>query len=501
MGIITVVGGSDSAIAVTVDGSEATRLAEQFRDDLLTHYYKDRDLDISTFTSGEDVHLTKPSSNVAEGAIINGGQYNVDDSVDYLVVGGFNKNNTANPILLTNPVTINSAMSSGHYVRILAGNVANSVGQVAVEYHAGKEAGTFIGGSNNNPVHFIGNETDGSNWKVSTGNGDDTIISGSGNNTINAGGGNNTISLGGGNNSVNSNGQDTITAPDNGGYNTITLKGGSSTVHVGTNSVVNDVSSANHITVGGGSTVVGGDSGNIEFDSANNGNMNMLVGGDSNTITATADNLQVVHGSNDTFDVAGNLKFFNGVGETNTTITGSSNGNSQIYGASGLDFHLTAQNNSSSVLLVAGTGNETLDASHSSSDVLVYANTQADVSSTTKLLATGGSGNDTLVAGVGSSTLTGGDGDNVFMFTKESDTNGNTVITDFSKSKGNKIEFLNYGFDQNDINNILKNAQTDSQGNAVLDLTNHKLTLQGVSVSDLDISQFIPSGSKNNTIS
>lgn len=496
VGIITVVGGSDSSIAVTVDGSDAYKLAEQFRDDLLSHYYQDKDLDIASVNPNGDLSPNTPTNKLVEGTITEGGSYNINDNIDYLVVGGYNaKRDVPNPILLKNPVTINSSMSAGKYVQILAGVDANRPGQASVEYHAGRENGSFIGGSKNNPIYFAGNERDGGNWRIVTGDGDDTIVSGSGNNTIQAGGGNNKITLGNGSNSVNSTGQDTIESPFNGGFNTITLRGGNSQVNVGNNSVVNDVSEGNTITVGGGSTVIGGTSGNVTFNSAGNGNQNMFVGGDNNTVTATADNFQIIHGSNNKFNVTGDFRFFNGTGETYATINGSNkfDGNTQIFGANGLDFHLSAQDNNSAVMFVAGIGaNQTLDGSSSSSRLLIYADTTpGSTASSSRLVGIGGSGDDTLVGGVGSSTLTGGDGSNLFLFTNGSDDGGNTVITDFSKSKGNKVQFLNYGFDQDDINNILKNAKDDENGNAVLDLFNHKLTLQGVSVNDLDPSQFI----------
>ena len=86
--------------------------------------------------------------------------------------------------------------------------------------------------------------------------------------------------------------------------------------------------------------------------------------------------------------------------------------------------------------------------------------------------------------------MTGGEGNNLFIFTKDTDQGGKTLITDFSKSKNNMVEFLNYGFNRSDVDRILQNAHQDDKGNAVLDLGNHQLILQGVSVKDLKGTQF-----------
>ena len=505
MAIITVPGGSDSSIAVTVDGSQALALANQIRDDIVSHYYKtDRDIDVTNFYNGDDISPLAPRSNLLfDGVIKNGGVYNVKDGVNFITVGTLIKDgqkldandkfDANNFSFLNEPVTVNSAMSANQYIRVLAG----IDGQVT--YKAGKESGQFAGGSKDHPINFIGNDQEGGRWQIATGDGDDTIASGSGNNVINAGAGKNKITLGTGNNQVTSDGQDTITAP-NGGFNSITIRGGHSLINIGDNSLINDVSSNNVITVGGGSTVIGGNAGNVTFNAAsndghnNNHNRNEFLGGQNNTITASTDNFDVIHGVNNTFNINGSFKFFNGTGNTNVTLTGGQNitTQTQIFGADGLNFHLTAKDvndpNNPVLLVAGGGGNQTLDGSTSSSNLLIYSDSTKGA--TTQLLGVGGAGNDTLVGGVGSNTLTGGEGNNLFIFTKDTDQGGKTLITDFSKSKNNMVEFLNYGFNRSDVDRILQNAHQDDKGNAVLDLGNHQLILQGVSVKDLNGTQF-----------
>lgn len=498
--VITTPGGSDRSVLVTVDGADAVKLAEQFRDELVG-YRDSNSMQFSTLSS-DGTSTVSGSGQLLDDVITQGGQYNIGNGANYAVIGQVVDNSTLGKVpaqLLTSPVTINSSMSAGQFIKVLAGNLIDSTDQPGVTYNAGQENGSFVGGSVRNPIRFVGNDNNGGNWNVVTGGGNDVIYSGSGNDTINAGSGQNTINLGSGNNSVESNGQDTITSPFNGGFNTITLKGGNSTVNVGINSVVNDVSANNTITVGGGSTVIGGTDGTVNFNSVNNGNLNMFIGGDSNTVTATADNFHIIHGASNNFNVTGDFRYFNGVGDTYATITGSNQldikgnklVNTQIFGANGLDFHLNAHDNVDSVMFVSGiTGaNQTLDGSTSTSNLMIYADTTPGATNS-RLLGIGGSGDDTLVGGSGFSTLTGGTGNNWFLFTNKEDDGGNTVITDFSKSTGNKIEFLNYGLDNKSLLDILNNAHNDDQGNAVLNLGNHQLTLQGVSKESLNITQF-----------
>lgn len=107
------------------------------------------------------------------------------------------------------------------------------------------------------------------------------------------------------------------------------------------------------------------------------------------------------------------------------------------------------------------------------------------------LVATTGSGNDTLVGGVGRSTLNGGAGNNLFMFNQSNDSNGKTVIGDFSASTGNRIALYGYGLNQNSLNNLLANSHNDSHGNAMINLGNHEITVQGVSINNLHSNSFI----------
>ncbi|CAI3948906.1 unnamed protein product [Commensalibacter communis] len=108
----------------------------------------------------------------------------------------------------------------------------------------------------------------------------------------------------------------------------------------------------------------------------------------------------------------------------------------------------------------------------------------------------GGRSDDTLTGGVGNSTFTGGAGSNLFAFTSSDVANGSTVITDFLASEDNQIALFNYGLNRSSLSALLKNSQNDVNGDAVLNLGNHEITIQGGSVSDLHPSQFIVYNSK-----
>ncbi|EHD13029.1 hypothetical protein CIN_20120 [Commensalibacter intestini A911] len=504
---ITVVGGTDSAIAVTLDGTQAISLAKQFGSEL-QDYYASNKLNYMNVTDSP----TSVDDQIGYGMITQGGGYSAGNGYDYIVVGGFNADvspnvgmtatQISNATLLDQAVTIDSAMNASQNVKVLAGNTGGFV------YNASLESGQFVGGNAQNNIVFTGNTLNGGNWNIVVGDGNNVIVAGSGNNTIDAGDGNNTIKSGTGNNTitagegnniitltdgninqVNSNGNDTIVASsDSTAKNSVTLNGGYSadynaTVNLNAGASVSDLSFYNTVTVGGGSTINGGTSGTYTFNGVGNSDQSTLNDGNNSTITASGD-LKVVHGDSNTITASGDLSFLNGVGTTENNVTGSVN----AFGAAGLDYTLNITD-SGSGYFVADVGNETLNASGSTQALQVYANTV--VGGTSDFVATGGSGNDTLVAGTGDSTFTGGAGDNLFMFNKNTADNGNTVITDFSKEgSDNKIGLFNYGLDSSSLQSLLDNSKNDASGNAVLNLDGHTITIEGVSVSDLTVNQF-----------
>lgn len=484
--VVTVIGASGSTIAVTLDGARAVELAAKFTADLMRN---DANKQLNVFNV--DTNGFTNDGKVQEGVNTEGGNFTVSGAYNYIITGGFNQPwDAESPIFLDKPVSIESQMKFGQMVNVLAG------GNKGVSYKAGEEGGNFIAGNIGSNVVFEGNSVSGGNWTIDTGKGNDTIFTGSGNNIVNSddgddsittGTGENMITLGVGSNVVNSYGNDTIDGPNIGGFNTINLHGASTqdsytTVHIGKGSLVNDFVSYNVITVGGGSTVAGGTSSTVMFDGSYDSNMNWLQGVRNSTISSDQGNLSVDQGNDNTLNIDGDLSFFNGGGVANASVSGLFAG----FGVQGLNFTLTG-NGDRSGLFVGSLGNETLDASNLQAGLQVYSNTVVGGFST--LDVKGSSANDLFAAGTGDSTFTGGGGSNVFFFAKGSDDGGKTVITDFSKASGDNISLFNYGLDANSLQELLNNSK-DEDSSAVLNLDGHKITLQGVSVSDLTVNQF-----------
>ncbi|MDI2112567.1 autotransporter outer membrane beta-barrel domain-containing protein [Commensalibacter nepenthis] len=482
---ITVIGGSDSVIAVTLDGSQALKLAHQFSEDIKNYYQYNKLL-----ANPKDSET--PTDKIGYGVITAGGAYNLGNGYDYIVVGGYNyasdpvnyKETVTTDNSLPDAVTINSArMNASQYVRIVAGNLNGFT------YQAGQESGVLAAGNAESNVYFQGNTVNGGNWDIRTGAGNDTIITGSGSNTVNASTGKNLIDITSGiRNQVNSEGQDSIIASQSStAQNRVTLRGGNenyhATVNINKGASVSDVSYYNVVTVGGGSTIEGGTYGNYTFDGSYDSNLNYMTGGLSNAVQATGD-LRVVQGDSNTINASQSLTFLNGKGNTLANAQGLALG----FGANELNYTLNATGNDAG-LFVADAGNETLNASGSTVGLSIYANTVDGGG--TNFVATGGSGDDVMVGGTGNSTFTGGAGDNFFMFDKNSSENGTTVIKDFAHTgSNNKIALFNFGLDADSLAELLRNSQNDDKGDAVLNLNGHTITVEGVSISNLTVNQF-----------
>lgn len=174
---------------------------------------------------------------------------------------------------------------------------------------------------------------------------------------------------------------------------------------------------------------------------------------------------------------------FNSITTTNTAL---------IFGNDGTDtlnLILNASNPEKTALFVAGSGNSTLNGGGSTSGISVYAwNSDSTASN---LVVTTGSKDDILYGGTGNSTFSGGMGNNLFAVAKDTDNGGKTVITDFAISSGNRIGLFGYGLNTDSVNLLLANSHNDANGNALLNLGNHQITLQGVSINELHANQFI----------
>ncbi|CAI3950063.1 Ca2+-binding protein [Commensalibacter communis] len=349
------------------------------------------------------------------------------------------------------------------------------------------------------------------NNKLQIGNGDNEIQVGDGNNNILTGYGSNRITLGMGNNSLTLNGTDTVYSYGDykpNAYNYVTINGGHSNINISNQAYVYDMSNPvndpasgninNYIYVGSNSHVIGGQQNYISFlgNTTNESDpskisKSVLKNTYNSTIGSAYDNLVVSGGHNNDFYYIGkDFSFSGGTGNTNVFHV---EGQVNIKGSDGLNMTINSYNAQSNIF-TAQDGNETLNAAGSTGAFGIYANTVSG--SRSSLVAVGGRGDDTLTAGVGNSTFTGGAGSNLFAFTSSDVANGSTVITDFLASEDNQIALFNYGLNRSSLSALLKNSQNDVNGDAVLNLGNHEIIIQGGSVSDLHPSQFIVYNSK-----
>jgi len=145
----------------------------------------------------------------------------------------------------------------------------------------------------------------------------------------------------------------------------------------------------------------------------------------------------------------------------------SGTGSVTIFGASGASINLTGSSGKPD-FLIAGAGNETLNASGSSSSNFFALSGTVPGS----VVMLGGTGNDTMLAGSapGSTTMTGGGGTDVFVFFKQA-SKGTDVITDFNANDSVFIE----GYASTGSASALQNAATvagaGAAGGAGLQLT------------------------------
>ncbi|MDG6094356.1 calcium-binding protein [Acetobacter sp. AN02] len=466
MAIVTVVGASaGSTINVTVDGAATGSLGTMITQysDVLAAGLASKSItgqvlsqsSASSQTLLRSVNTPTDSSSSTYGVITTGGAYVVSGNTGYVTFGapGDVSSNT-----LGEPVYIDVAGSTAKQISVEGGSRNGAV------LTAGSSGGTYVAGTGDNM--FIGGTQSGaSGWSVTTGDGNDTVIAGNGSNSIAAGAGENTIILNNGLSTVNSTGNDTIvgTASDQ----HVNLLGGKSTVQIGSSAFVHDESANNRITVGGASTVLGGTTGTIALG----GTSGTVAGGTNDTISASGD-ATVALTNGGSISTGGALSFLNGTGQTTITAAGGT-----IFGAGGLDAitNSTTTNPTASLMFVANSGNETLDGANSQNGLVAFGNTNLYSGSQVFI---GGTASDTLAAGVGDATLTGGSGaSNVFAF-RDGVAGGNYTITDFNAASGNVV-FL-YGYGANEVQNALGTAQATGGSTTIQLSDNSRITFQNV---------------------
>jgi hypothetical protein len=325
----------------------------------------------------------------------------------------------------------NDSLVGGNYTSTVMGGVG------ATTVFAGAGAMHVVEGSG--PMFFSGNS-----------NGGSTISGGSGPLTANLTGEHQTVQVG--------SGAATITAAGSandviGGTSALsaTITGTADTVQAGTGSNALVSSGSGDLIIG--STVSGAGPLSVTESGTND-----TIQGGTNPTTVTASSAALVYGG------SGSLDFVGGTGIA--TVFGGAGADLVTAGTGGVIFNLGAADNATvnsgtgavtvfgapntSVNLigssglpdyvVAGAGNETLNASGSSSSNWLSVSTT--VSSAASVVMVGGAGNDTLIAGSapGSEVMTGGGGDNAFVFFKQVAGGASDIITDFNADDAVYIE-------------------------------------------------------------
>ena len=261
-----------------------------------------------------------------------------------------------------------------------------------------------------------------------------------------------------------------------GGINTITASAPGETIGGGTGSDLLIATGGDVVVTDGSDTITLSGTGNLVIGSTLAGSVSALVtdGGSNDTIVAGANPMTVTATGTSTivgsgtqiYAGSGSLTFVGGVGtasvlggtgaesltagsggivygaNTDSSATvNSGTGGVTIFGGPGDSVSLTGSFGTAAKpdYLIAGSGNETLNASASSSPNF-FADIPGTVAASVAMI--GGSGNDTMLAGAGagSVTMTGGAGSNVFAFFKQAAGGAKDVVTDFNSSDSVYIE-------------------------------------------------------------
>ena len=184
----------------------------------------------------------------------------------------------------------------------------------------------------------------------------------------------------------------------------------------------------------GSATSVYGSAGQLLFVSS--GAAVSLVGGAGTTMSSIMGGA----GAASLMAGAGGLVYSVGTSNNSTVNTGAS-GAATVFGAANSQVNIIGGGTST---VVAGGGNETLNASASTGANWLSVNTSVTTPGSTVVM-TAGSGNDTLIAGsaAGSTNMTGGAGADAFVFFKQAVGGAHDIITDFSQADG--VFILGYG--------------------------------------------------------
>jgi Ca2+-binding RTX toxin-like protein len=183
----------------------------------------------------------------------------------------------------------------------------------------------------------------------------------------------------------------------------------------------------------GSGTVTGGTGSNLFFGDSAGGANEFNSYGSNDTIVAGAGSVSVnTYGANPlVYGGSGSLQYIGGA-PGNPTIVGGT-GTETLFGGSGqnLTYYDASNTTPDSTILAAGAGNETLNAGGAKNGVELA----AGVGTVTMI---GTSGNDVFFGGSGVATMVGNGGTDMFQFASASEPGGQhggtNIITDFTSS-------------------------------------------------------------------
>ncbi|BAY62672.1 putative peptidase [Calothrix brevissima NIES-22] len=304
----------------------------------------------------------------------------------------------------------------------------------------------------------------------------DTLTGGAGNNNLNGGLGNDILNGGLGSDILNGGaGNDTVSYKNltsgtgvnvNLGAGTASDGQGDSDTLISIEAVIGS-NFADILTGGSGNETLNGGAGN---DTINGGagsdtasyrnatagvNVNLTTGtaNDGQGGTDSLSNIQAILGSNFADILIGS--------SGNDTIEGYA-GNDTINGGEGYDT-VTYRSASSAVNvnLATGRASDGLGGSDTLTSIEAIAGSNYNdilTGNNGNNVLTGNNGNDTLIGGAGNDTLKGGAGADMFVFNLVSE--GIDVITDFTRSQGDKIVIKNETFGATSLNQFSYNSAT-----------------------------------------
>lgn len=339
--------------------------------------------------------------------------------------------------------------------------------------------GTLDGGAGNNILRATG-DTVGTSFISS---GTDLIIGGGGTDYASVSGANSTLFGGTGNMNVTVSGAgDTIAGMGAAVLNVSlagshdvalggTAGGAFTVVDNGTSDTVNAQGAANAVaTIGGSNGWFYGGSGAATVTAASTsavvvggtGSLAFIGNGSGATVVGALGGNTSVAGSSGGLQVSGRTG--------NTTISGGT-GAVTLFGGSGSNVTFTDTAHQG-LLYLAGTGNETLDASGSNGNDSLFGGTQPGAN----LLMKAGSGNDTITAGPGNDTLVAGSGKDLFVFF-----NGAAGGQDFINGLTSNDTVALAGYSLSSLTSSLQNAQVTGQGVKITLSDNTSITFSGLS--------------------